>query len=36
MKVQKEDSPKGLAFMTLAQSYKLGTADRDKITLQTA
>ncbi len=36
MKVQKEDSPKGLAFMTLAQSYKLGTADREKITLQTA
>jgi hypothetical protein len=30
-KVQKEDSPKGLTFMTLAEGYKLGTADKSRI-----
>ncbi|MEJ2633934.1 MAG: DUF362 domain-containing protein [Calditrichia bacterium] len=33
-KVQKEESPRGTAYMMLAQEYGLGTADLDKITHQ--
>lgn len=33
-KIQKEESPKGRAFMELAQKLKLGVADIEKITLE--
>ena len=29
--VQKEESPRGIGFMTMAEGYKLGVADRAKI-----
>ena len=33
-KVQKEDTPRGRAFLLLAEQMGLGTADREKITLE--
>jgi uncharacterized Fe-S center protein len=33
-KVQKEDTPRGRAFLTLAEKMGLGTADMDKIALE--
>ena len=33
-KVQKEDTPRGRAFLTLAEKMGLGTADMEKITLE--
>jgi uncharacterized protein (DUF362 family) len=35
LKVQKEESPRGRAFLDLAQKLQLGTADREKISLET-
>ena len=35
-KVQKEESPKGIVFMTMAEGYKLGVADIAKIDLRKA
>jgi uncharacterized Fe-S center protein len=35
LKVQKEESPRGRAFLDLAQKHQLGVADREKISLET-